>query len=58
LWAALGTTSFVDVLVIALILFMAIGAGVEIFRSRGTSLLAWAVEAGAVALLLPWLAGL
>lgn len=43
---------------IALLIVMAVLAGVEIFRSRGTLLLAWAVEAGAVAMLLPWLAGL
>jgi hypothetical protein len=50
--------SIVEVLVIALLLFMAVAAAVVIVQSRATSLLAWAVEAGAIALLLPWLAGL
>jgi hypothetical protein len=54
----LGTTSIVEVLVIALLLFMAVAAAVVIVQSRGSSLLGWAVEAGAIALLLPWLAGL
>lgn len=47
-----------NVLVIALILVMAVLAGIVIVQTRATSLLAWAVEAGAIALLLPWIAGL
>lgn len=54
-WVRVST---VDALVIALPIVMAVLAAVEVFRSRGQSLLAWAVEARAVALLLPWLAGL
>ena len=45
-------------LVLLVLLVMAVLAAVEIVRSRGQSLLARAVEAGAVALLLPWLGGL
>lgn len=43
---------------IALLLFMAVAAAVVIVQSRGSSLLGWAVEAGAIALLLPWFAAL
>jgi hypothetical protein len=45
-------------LVIALIIVAVILAGIELFNSRGRSLLCWAVEALAIALLIPILAGL
>lgn len=45
-------------LTVALLLVMAVLAGIELVRSGGASLLAWAVEAGAVALLLPTFAAL
>jgi len=47
-----------DALVLALVLVAAILAGIELFRSRGVSLVCWAVEALAVALLVPTLAAI
>ncbi len=47
-----------DALVLALVIVAAILAGVDLIRSRGTALTSWAVEALALALLLPVLAGL
>jgi hypothetical protein len=47
-----------DALVLALVIVAAVLAGIELFRSRGTSLPCWAVEALAFALLVPTLAGL
>jgi hypothetical protein len=44
-------------LVLALIIVAAVLAGIELIRSGGTSLVCWAVEALAVALLVPTLAG-
>lgn len=45
-------------LVLVLVMVAAILAAVEIFRSGGRALLAWAVEAVALALLIPALAAL
>lgn len=56
--ATSGTTSTVEALTIALLIVMAVLAAVVIVQSRASSLLGWAVEAGAIALLLPWLTGL
>lgn len=53
-----GYLEHVEALVIALIIVAGILAGVELVRSRGTSLICWAVEALAVALLLPVLASI
>lgn len=47
-----------DALVLALVIVAAVLAGIELFRSHGQSLACWAVEALAVALLVPTLAGL
>lgn len=55
---SVGTVRDVEALVIALIIVAGILAGVELVRSRGTSLICWAVEALALALLLPVLAGI
>ncbi len=43
--------------VLALAIVAAVLAGIDLVRTRGTSLTAWAVEALAVALLWPWVAG-
>jgi hypothetical protein len=45
------------VLVLGLIVVALILAAVELFRSQGQSLIAWAVAAIAVALLVPQIAG-
>jgi hypothetical protein len=47
-----------EALTIALVIVAAILAGIELFRTRGSSLICWAVEALAVALLVPTLAAL
>jgi hypothetical protein len=53
-----GYTVDVSALVIALILVAGILAGVELVRSRFGSLICWAVEALAIALLIPVLASI
>lgn len=53
-----GTTLTMDALVLALVIVAAILAGIELFTSRGRSLVCWAVEALALALLLPALAAI
>lgn len=53
-----GYLSTMDALVIALVIVAAILAGIELFRTRGTSLICWAVEAVAFALLVPTLAAM
>lgn len=47
-----------DALVLALVIVAAILAAIELFSTRGRSLVGWAVEALAVALLLPALAAI
>lgn len=53
-----GTTSTMEALVLALVIVAAVLAAIELVRSRGLSLACWAIEALALALLVPTLAGL
>lgn len=47
-----------EALVLALVIVAAVLAAIELVRSRGLSLACWAIEALALALLVPTLAGL
>jgi len=53
-----GYLSTMDALVLALVIVAAILAAIELFTTRGRSLVCWAVEALALALLLPTLAAM